>query len=60
MTALAILRPPAGRPPTGCPHCLAARVGPHHFRDAGQLSPAEALELGYCPELARARGGLRR
>lgn len=45
------------RRPTGCPHCDAPHVAPHHFRDSGDLSPEAAAELGYCPRLAERRGG---
>jgi len=42
------------RPP--CPLCAHDRPASHHDRDAGAITIAQALELGYCPELARRRG----
>ena len=41
--------------PTVCPHCDHERPGPHHLRDAGDLTTSAALAAGYCPELARLR-----
>lgn len=41
--------------PHPCPHCAATRLADHHFRDAGELSPDQAIELGYCPTLAARR-----
>lgn len=38
-----------------CPHCEQPRIGAHHYRDAGDLGPDEALRLGYCPVLAARR-----
>jgi len=39
-----------------CPHgCGTARPGVDHFRDAGDIDPARAADLGYCPALAALR-----
>jgi len=38
-----------------CPNCGHERPAGHHNRDAGDLDPAAAAELGYCPVLAAAR-----
>ena len=42
----------AGMP---CQHCSATRLTEHHYRDAGDLGPEDALRLGYCPTLAARR-----
>jgi hypothetical protein len=42
--------------PRECAHgCGAERPPAHHYRDAGDLTPELAAELGYCPALARGR-----
>ena len=38
-----------------CPHCDSTRTGDHHYRDAGDLSPEDAIRHGYCPTLAAKR-----
>lgn len=41
-----------------CQWCDSTRASAHHARDAGDLTPAEAYDLGYCPELAARRNGI--
>ena len=43
--------------PNRCPHC-GHDAGPHHYRDAGTLTPEQAETHGYCPYLATRRLGL--
>lgn len=38
-----------------CPHCGSSRISAHHLRDTGDLDPATAAELGYCPTLVAKR-----
>lgn len=38
-----------------CPHCDSTRLSAHHLRDTGDLDPAKAVELGYCPTLVEKR-----
>jgi hypothetical protein len=45
--------------PATCPHCR-RDARPHHYRDAGNITPAAADALGYCPVLAAARRGASR
>lgn len=42
-----------------CPHCDSTRLSAHHLRDTGDLNPADAVRLGYCPTLVAKRNGLR-
>lgn len=42
-----------------CPWCLSSRISAHHLRDTGDLDPAKAVELGYCPVLAEKRNPVR-
>lgn len=42
-----------------CPHCGSSRISAHHLRDTGDLDPALAVELGYCPKLVEKRNPVR-